>query len=184
MVCAASGRFDPGFSAMTVTDLALLLLFPCLMAYAACSDLLSMRISNRVSLLVVAAFIPMAFAMGLGWQDWLMHFAAGGVTLTIAFGLFAAGWIGGGDAKLAAATALWLGWGPLLEYAVVSSLFGGVLTIGLLQLRTVPLPDFARWPWLLRLHHHKTGIPYGIALATGALAVYPHSMVWTAAFVA
>ncbi|GGH08552.1 type 4 prepilin peptidase 1 [Alsobacter metallidurans] len=166
---------------MTVTDLALLLLFPCMMAYAACSDLLSMRISNKVSLLVIAAFVPMAIAMGLGWQDWLMHVAAGGLTLVIAFGLFAAGWIGGGDAKLAAATALWLGWGTLLEYAVVSSVFGGVLTLALLQLRAVPLPGFANWPWLMRLHHHKTGIPYGIALAAGALAVYPHSTIWNAA---
>jgi prepilin peptidase CpaA len=97
--------------------------------------------------------------------------------------MFAAGWIGGGDAKLAAVTALWLGWGSLLEYGIWSSLFGGALTVVLLQVRMVPLPMFtARMPWLLTLHHKDTGVPYGIALAAAALVVYPESGLWRAAF--
>jgi prepilin peptidase CpaA len=30
-------------------------------------------------------------------------------------------------------------------------------------------------PWLLRLHAKETGIPYGIALAIGALMIYPET---------
>ena len=95
---------------MTVIHFAMLSLFPALMAYAACSDLLTMRISNRVSLILFFGFVVMGFALRLPLDAWLMHFAAGGLVLVITFALFAAGWVGGGDAKLAAVTAMWLGW--------------------------------------------------------------------------
>ena len=166
-----------------MTDLLILSLFPLLMAYAAASDLLSMTISNRVSLILIAGFAATAAAVGLPWHDLGMHLAAGGLVLVITFSLFAAGWIGGGDAKLAAATALWIGWDHLLDYGLVASLFGGALTLALLQFRTLPLPRFTEGlPWLLRLHHEKTGIPYGIALAAAGLVVYSDSPIWKAAF--
>ena len=94
--------------------------------------------------------------------------------LTIAFGFFSIGWIGGGDAKLAAATALWFGFDYLLDYLVYASLFGGVLTLLLIQFRLLPLPaPLARQTWILRLHETGGGVPYGIALAAAALVVYP-----------
>ncbi len=84
------------------------------------------------------------------------------------------GWIGGGDAKLAAATALWFGFDYLLDYLVYASLFGGVLTLLLIQFRRLPLPALlARQKWILRLHDNGGGVPYGIALAAAALIVYP-----------
>jgi prepilin peptidase CpaA len=101
--------------------------------------------------------------------------------LVVCFGMFAFRWIGGGDAKLAAATALWLGFGSLPEYLLISSLGGGLLTVGILHLRGVTLPPFAlSWTWLSRLHDRKSGVPYGIALAGAALVVYPHSHIWGA----
>jgi prepilin peptidase CpaA len=110
-----------------------------------------------------------------------MHVAAGALVLAVCFGMFVFGWIGGGDAKLAAATALWLGFGTLLEYLLVASIAGGVLTLALICWRGSPLPAFASaWAWLLRLHDRKSGIPYGIALAGAGLAVYPHSAIWMA----
>src|SRR5208282_2811624 len=42
-------------------------------------------------------------------------------------------WIGGGDAKLAAATVLWLGFAHLADYLVYASLFGGALTVALIS---------------------------------------------------
>lgn len=166
-----------------MTEWLLLALFPLLMAYAAASDLLSMTISNRVTLLLLIGFLVVAAAAGLSWTQLGWHFAAGLLVLSVTFGMFAAGWIGGGDAKLAAVTALWLGWGSLLEYGIFSSLFGGALTVLLLQFRSFALPRFtARLPWLLTLHHKDTGIPYGIALAAAALVVYPESGLWRAAF--
>src|SRR5450756_2570244 len=103
-----------------------------------------------------------------------MHLAAAALVLVFSFGFFSQGWIGGGDAKLAATTALWFGFDYLLDYLIYASLFGGVLTLVLIQFRQLPLPAaLARQPWILRLHETGAGIPYGIALAAAALAVYP-----------
>jgi prepilin peptidase CpaA len=103
-----------------------------------------------------------------------MHLAAAALVLVISFGFFSQGWIGGGDAKLAAATTLWFGFDYLLDYLLYASLFGGVLTLVLIQFRHLPLPaPLARQGWILRLHETGGGVPYGIALAAAALIVYP-----------
>ena len=105
-----------------------------------------------------------------------MHLGAAALVLVFAFIFFSRGWIGGGDAKLAAATALWFGFGHLLDYLIYASLFGGALTLLLLQFRRWPLPGLlARQHWLLRLHEPRGGVPYGIALAAAALIVYPNT---------
>jgi prepilin peptidase CpaA len=168
-----------------VIDTALLLVFPALMAYAAASDLLTMTIPNRLSLALVAGFVVFAIFSGLPIQVILLHGGAGAAVLAVSFGLFAFGWIGGGDAKLAAATALWLGFDILMQYLLIASVAGGALTIAVLFLRKLPLPAFAaRWPWLSRLHEPNTGVPYGIALAAAALFVYPQTALWSAALAA
>jgi prepilin peptidase CpaA len=159
-----------------ILDIARLLLFPALMAFAAASDLFTMTISNRVSLLLAAGFLVLALLSGMGPQDILLHVGAGAAVLVVAFACFAMGWVGGGDAKVAAAAGLWFGFGHLLNYLLYASVFGGALTLLLLQFRQWPLPyPFAGQPWLLKLHAKETGIPYGIALAIGALMVYPET---------
>jgi prepilin peptidase CpaA len=159
-----------------ILDLARLSLFPALMAFAAVSDLLTMTISNRVSLLLAGAFLVLAVASGMGPTDMLLHVGAGAIVLVAAFGCFAMGWIGGGDAKIAAAAALWFGFGHLMNYLLYASLFGGALTLLLIQFRQWPLPyALAGQPWLLRLHAKESGVPYGIALAIGAMMVYPET---------
>lgn len=161
-------------------DTLLLLFFPAIMAFAAFSDMLTMTIPNRVSLLLVAGFIAMAVLTGMPLKTFGMHLAAGLLVLTVTFSMFAFGWIGGGDAKLAAATGLWCGFGVLIEYLVFASILGGFLTLGILYLRTFYLPEFAiKIDWIARLHHHKTGIPYGIALAAAGLMVYPYTQIWS-----
>ncbi len=157
-----------------LTDAIRLLMFPALMAFAASSDLFTMTISNRLSLLLAAGFVLLAIATGMSLAEIGLHLAAAAMVLVVAFGFFAQGWIGGGDAKLAAATALWFGFDYLLDYMIYASLFGGVLTIALLQFRNLPLPAaLARQPWITRLHETGGGVPYGIALAAAALIIYP-----------
>jgi len=159
-----------------ILDIARLLLFPALMAFAAASDLFTMTISNRVSLTLAAGFLALALLSGMGLYDILSHLGAGASVLTVAFVCFAMGWVGGGDAKVAAGAALWFGFGHLMNYLVYASLFGGVLTLLLLQFRQWPLPyAFSGQTWLLRLHAKESGIPYGIALAIGALMIYPET---------
>jgi prepilin peptidase CpaA len=159
-----------------IVDIARLSLFPALMAFAAVSDLFTMTISNRIPLALIACFLLLAPLSGMGGNDFLMHVGAGAAVLVVAFGCFAMGWVGGGDAKLAASAALWFGFADLMNYLLYASLFGGALTILLLQLRQWPLPHaLAGQSWLTRLHAKESGIPYGIALAIGALAIYPQT---------
>jgi len=162
---------------MMMTDAIRLVLFPAVMAFSAFSDLFTMTISNRVSLLLIAGFAVMAALIGMSGTEVLSHIGAGFVVLAVTFTLFACGWIGGGDAKLAAATALWLGFDPLMNYLLYASLLGGVLTLMILRFRTLPLPArLAGQEWVTRLHRADTGVPYGIALAASALAVYPQTI--------
>jgi prepilin peptidase CpaA len=159
-----------------ILDLARLFLFPALVAFAAASDLLTMTISNRVSLLLIAGFCVLAGASGMPLLDIAMHAGAGLIVLALAFACFAFGWVGGGDAKIAACVGLWFGFPHLLNYFLYASLFGGALTLLLLEFRQWPLPyALGSQEWLLRLHGKDSDIPYGIALAMGALMIYPET---------
>src|ERR1700689_5211864 len=105
-----------------ILDIARLMLFPALMAFAAASDLFTMTISNRVSLALAAGFLALALMSGMELHDILLHLAAGASVLAVAFVCFALGWVGGGDAKVAAGAALWFGFGNLMNYLLYASL--------------------------------------------------------------
>lgn len=160
----------------------LLFSFPSLMAYAASSDLLTMTIANWVSLALVGVFTVGAALFGMPLLEILeMHLACGSAVLVLTFALFAFGWIGGGDAKLAAATAVWLGWDNLYAYALTSSIAGGALTLFILGVRKMELPPILNsQAWARRLHAAGNGVPYGIALAASGLMLYPDTTIWTA----
>jgi prepilin peptidase CpaA len=159
-----------------ILDIARLFFFPILMAFAAVSDLLTMTIPNRVSLLLLMGFVILAATTGMTGEDFVQHVAAALAVLIASFACFAMGWIGGGDAKIASTAALWLGLQHILEYLISVSVFGGALTLLLLQFRRWPLPyTFVNQAWLLRLHDKNGDIPYGIALALGALMIYPQT---------
>ena len=162
-------------------NMLLLTVYPAIMAWAAASDLMTMRISNRLVLVLLACFVVLVPLSGMPLEVLYLHLAAGGVVLVGAFAFFAFGWIGGGDAKLAAVTALWLGWPLLLPYVVYSALFGGMLTLVILMLRRWPLPaSLVGVSWVGRLHNAKTGVPYGIALAAAGMLLYADSFVFKA----
>ena len=157
-----------------LTDAVRLLVFPALMAFAASSDLFTMTISNRVTLALVGGFVAMAFISGMSPSDVLAHAGAAATVLAVTFLFFTRGWIGGGDAKLAAATALWFGFDHLLVYLLYASVFGGALTLVMIRFRLMSLPQvLADQEWVNRLHRPNSGVPYGIALAAAALLIYP-----------
>jgi len=162
----------------TIVQYVLFAAFPLAMAYAAASDLLTMTISNKLALALALAFAVLAPVAGLTWEAVGLHVAAGAAVLAAGFLLFTLGWIGGGDAKLAAAAGLWIGWNDLVEYLSLAAIFGGVLTVLIILFRRSVLPAFAiRVPWVQRLHDEGAGVPYGVALAAAGLAIYPHT-VW------
>lgn len=162
-------------------DAALLIVFPALMIGAAVSDLFTMTIPNRLAIGLTVAFFVVALALRMPAAAIGMHVLAGIAILAVTFGLFAFGWIGGGDAKLAAATALWMGWENLADYLLISTLVGGALTLLILYVRKWPLPaSLLRQDWIARLHDKAAGVPYGIALAAAGLAVFPQTQLWVA----
>lgn len=156
--------------------------FPFCMLFAAISDTLSMTIANRVPLILVGVFAVAAPMTGMEWSVYGMHLAAGMVVLAITFALFAMGGMGGGDAKLLAATAIWMGFNTqLLNYLVTSAFLGGLLTLAILIYRRSPVAVYTSQNMFLRnLADTAVGVPYGIALGIGGLLTYPESplMVW------
>jgi prepilin peptidase CpaA len=168
---------------MTVSIL-LMGILPVLLVAAAVFDLTSYTIPNILPAAMFLLFAALLLALTLtghamDWSEARLHLLAGAVALAGGMAMFAAGWVGGGDAKLFAMACLWLGWDEMYEYLIVASLLGGLLTVGLLMLRRIPLPPLlAAQPWLLRLADRNSGVPYGIALAMGALAVLPDTEVF------
>ena len=155
--------------------------FPFCMVFAAVSDMLSMTIANRVSLILLGSFIVIAPLTGMAWTDLGWHLAAGAMMLCVTFGLFALGGMGGGDAKLLSATAVWMGLGlPLLQYLVYGAMLGGFLTLAILYFRNSPVSWYAgRNMFLRHFADESVGIPYAIALGAGGLLTYPDSALMT-----
>lgn len=159
---------------VAMLDYALFMVFPALMAYAGASDFLTMTISNRLCLLIVAAFFPVAAVAGLGAEGLAFHASCGLAALALGVVLFSRGWIGGGDAKLFAAAALWFGWEQIASYAAATAIAGGILSLVFLALRVMPAAA-AHYLGARIRSFGQPDIPYGIALAGTALVLYPQS---------
>src|SRR5262249_27745571 len=152
------GQFRRSIVVVEIGRQLLFVAFPVALAFAAASDLLTMTIANKLVAAIAAAFILAAPLVGMSLADMLLHLAAAAAVIAVMFGCFAAGWIGGGDAKFAAVIALWLGFDHLLVFTVYATLFGGALTMMLLSFRRSVLPAFViRQPWVQRLHDQKAG---------------------------
>jgi prepilin peptidase CpaA len=160
-------------------ELLVLIVLPVLLALAAGWDIASFTIPNFLQLALIGSFVVFVLATGMAPAAIGGHLLAGFLGLVIGFTLFALGYIGGGDAKLFACVVLWLGFGNLLDYAVVASIMGGALTLLILGLRQMPLPAMLTGQsWILRLHDAKGGIPYGVALAAGAFLILPQTEIF------
>lgn len=163
-------------------EYAILFVFPAAMIFAGAMDLFTMTIPNRISLLLVIAFIILAPFSGLSMGDIGAHILAGLLVLAITFSLFSFGYLGGGDAKILSVAALWLGFEHMGAFLIWVALLGGVLAVGFLIMRKMPMPSFLlRQEWALRLYEPQGGIPYGVALGAAALIIYPSTFWFMAA---
>jgi prepilin peptidase CpaA len=158
-----------------IFQILLLGIFPMLVIGAALRDATSYTIPNWISLALAAAFPIVALALGLPLPVIGLHLGVGAVALLAGMAMFALNWIGGGDAKLFAAAALWLGWEPSVTYLAVTGVAGGALALGLLGLRSAQVQPFIAWcpAWFARLAKPGENVPYGVAIAVGALAAFP-----------
>jgi prepilin peptidase CpaA len=151
--------------------------FPALVIVAALLDLTSFRIPNWISIALVAAFAPAAFAAGMDVPTIGLHLAIGLGALVAGMVMFALGWIGGGDAKLFAAAGLWVGLQGFAPFIAITALAGGALALILVSMRHSYVRAIipAGPPWLERLREPKGDAPYGVAIAAGALFAFPAS---------
>ncbi|HEY2707478.1 MAG TPA: prepilin peptidase [Caulobacteraceae bacterium] len=151
--------------------------FAVLVIVAALKDLSSFTIPNWISIALIVAFAPAALLVGVSLGTIGISFGVGVGVLALAVGMFALGWIGGGDAKLMAAAALWVGLRGLAPYAVYTAIAGGALAVLLVMLRSSwmrPLAE-AGPRWARRLATPGESAPYGVAIAIGALAAFAHN---------
>jgi prepilin peptidase CpaA len=162
---------------MTISSIAAtggLVLFPLAMVYAGIMDLVTLKIRNVLVLAVAGGWAVLAPLAGFTLQELGWSVAVAALVFVLTFTFFALGWIGGGDAKLAAATALWFQPQEALLFFLYASFLGGLLTLVILQLRSRLLPAFLyRVPWIARLNEPRGGVPYGAAMAPAALIVFP-----------
>ncbi len=151
-----------------------LMIFPVAMAFAACNDLFTMKIPNRISIALVGGFVVVALLTQMPLETFGTNLAIGVAILTATFVLFSLNLLGGGDAKLIAAGSLWIGADHIVEYLLFITLCGGVLSLAVLAYRKwVPGEVLALPGWAQRLHTPKGPIPYGIAIAAGGLGIFP-----------
>lgn len=161
---------------MDTVSLLLLGVMPALVIIAGLKDLTTMRIPNWISLLLIVFFFPTALLMGLPLTTIGIHVAVGFAALVVGAGMFALRWIGGGDAKLMAAACLWLGLQGSGMFLLWTGVMGGLFCLALLFARFHSRPYLAGAPgWVVSLMEPKGDIPYGVAIAAGALMAYPAS---------
>lgn len=156
-------------------QIALTGVFPALAIAAALKDLTSYTIPNGICLALAGAFFALAAATEMSLPGLGAHMLAGAAALVAGMGLFALGWIGGGDAKLMAACCLWLGWPASQTFLFDTVAAGGAFAAILLTLRApmirVHMPSTDGW--FGRLTAPGAPAPYGVAIAIGALLALP-----------
>jgi prepilin peptidase CpaA len=168
---------------MTPPSISILLLaiFPAAVIFAAIRDLTTFTIPNWISLVLIVAFFPIALISHLPLASLGASVIIGVLALALGVAMFAVGWIGGGDAKLFAASALWLGWPALLPFLMWTGLAGGALAVTLLWSRKLANHYPSAGPaWFGRLMTPGGEAPYGVAIAIGGLAAFPLSALFHA----
>lgn len=163
---------------MDLLNLLILAVFPILMVVVGLHDLTTMRIPNWISLALLAVFFPAALLAGLSPTEIALHLAVGFGALIVGMIMFALRWIGGGDAKALAAACLWLGYAGLPPLLLWTALAGGGFALLLIVARDYyPMlsPAAPRPAWVARLMEPKGDIPYGVAIAIGALLAFPEA---------
>lgn len=166
-----------------MAPLIVLSVFPAALIIAAANDLYEFKIPNWIAITLFCAYFAAGPALGAGASTLLEGLLLAGAALTIGFGLFAAKILGGGDAKLIAAIAPWIGLSALPYFLMNMAFAGAVLAVALLLFRkTPPLPIYAQAPWVLRLHQKPKDIPYAVAIAAGGLLSFPQTSLFQLAF--
>ena len=154
---------------MSITNLPIFAFVGCILA-AAVSDARTLRISNQVSVAILALFAVHALCSLTSAQT-ATALGLAAVTLIIGFAAYTRGWIGGGDVKLLAASMAWAGWSHVAEFLIVTGLAGGVIAVALRSPLMAIAAGALRRDWPGTASEQHASMPYGVAIAAGAIAV-------------
>lgn len=147
--------------------------FAVLLIYAACSDIARLSIPNWVSIAMAALFVAAALFVGMSLAEVGLHMAVGATVLVVGLILFQANIIGGGDAKLLAAAALWTGFTAFAPFMFWTVAAGGALALALLAARCLMKQSATNPAFVNRLLKRQNGVPYGVAIMAGGLMALP-----------
>ena len=130
------------------------------LVYAAVIDVKTFTISNRLNAFIALLAPLFWWSSGLDfWPDAAIQVGVAVLVFVALAGAFYAGMMGGGDVKLAAALALWFSPATTVKFLVLMSIAGGVLTLVVVAIHRS------------RKKEGKPQVPYGVAIAFGALAI-------------
>lgn len=128
--------------------------------YAAFTDIRSRLIANWLNIAIAAGAPVYWWASGLSlWPDVAIQLGIAIAAFAVFAGMFAIRLMGGGDVKLLTALALWIEPSGFITLLLIMALAGGVLTVMMGAYH------------FLRREKEKLAIPYGVAIAFGALWV-------------
>ena len=157
-------------------ETSLFMLVGATMIAAATYDVMTLTIPNWISLALVALFPILALVTGLGWHELAVYGGIGAAALVIGVAAFAFGVVGGGDAKLFAAVALYMGPLGIAPYILDVAVAGGILAMIFLVLHQPRLEEWTRRsPVLAQIVSRGMAIPYGVAIVAGGLLAFPSS---------
>ncbi|MEZ5920986.1 MAG: prepilin peptidase [Parvularculaceae bacterium] len=166
-----------------MASLILLSAFPAALIIAALNDVYEFKIPNWTSITLIVSYIVAGVSLGASFHIMSEGLLLGCAALAVGFALFALKYLGGGDAKLLAAAAPWIGLSGLGSFIIYVAFSGAALAAFLLVFRNMPaLPFYASHPWLMRLHERPRDMPYGVAIAAGALLSFPQTPFFQLAF--
>ncbi|MBC7281734.1 prepilin peptidase [Hoeflea sp.] len=164
-------------------EAAIFVIFPLCMAMAAFCDIISMKIPNRVSVILAASFFVIAPFSGMDLATFGWSLVAASTVFAGCFALFAFNVMGGGDAKILSAAALWYGFNiDLVALLGFTGIYGGLLALVVLMIRAnqnvllispIPIP--------MHFFKDRAGIPYGVAIGAAAFSTYPDTEIFTRA---
>lgn len=127
---------------------------------AAVIDVKTFTISNRLNAFVALLAPLFWWSTGLDfWPDAAIQIGVAVIVFALLAAAFYAGMMGGGDVKLAAALALWFSPVTTMKFLILMSIAGGVLTLVVVAIHRIKKKE------------GKPRVPYGVAIAFGALAI-------------
>lgn len=163
-----------------MVEAAIFVILPLCLAMAAFTDILTMKIPNRVSVVLAVSFFAVAPFSGMDLVTFGWSVAAAIAVFAGCFALFALNVMGGGDAKILSAAALWYGFNAdLVAFLTLTGLFGGGLALLILVVRAnqnillvapIPIP--------MHFFKDRAGIPYGVAIGAAAFVTFPDSQIF------